>query len=83
MNTEAGNPDSEHPGPIHAGWNTSEFFENATAEDVAHCLGSGADVQARDKYGCSPLHFAARLGSPDAITALIAARALGRDERGV
>ena len=51
MNTEAGNPDPEHPGPIHANWNTSEFFERATAEDVKHHLASGADVQARDKYG--------------------------------
>ena len=84
MNTEAGNPDPEHPGPIHAGWNTSEFFERATAEDVAHCLASGADVEARDKYGFSPLHFAACRGSPDAIAALLAAGAdtNARDESG-
>ena len=75
MNTEAGNPDPEHPSPIHAGWNTSEFFERATAEDVAHCLASGADVQARDKYGYSPLHFAARCGSLDVVAAVLAAGA--------
>ena len=75
MNTEAGNPDPEHPGPIHADWNTSEFFERATAEDVAHCLESGADVQARDKYGYSPLHFAARRSSLEVVAALIAAGA--------
>ena len=27
MNTKAKNPDSEHPDPIHADWNTSEFFK--------------------------------------------------------
>ena len=31
------------------GWNTKEFFEIATAADVAGCLGSGADPSARTR----------------------------------
>ena len=53
--------------PDCADWNTYQFFEQATAADVAHCLSEGADPNARDENGYTPLH---RMG----------VRALGNDE---
>ncbi|MBC6443871.1 MAG: hypothetical protein GDA50_00340 [Alphaproteobacteria bacterium GM202ARS2] len=35
-----------------------EFMKRATPEDIKHQLDSGADVNARDKHGATPLHFA-------------------------
>ena len=41
-------------------WNTRAFFEKAAASDVAHCLaGFGAEVNARDFDGLTPLRWAA------------------------
>ena len=51
-------------GPDCGGWNTQAFFETAAAADVEICLDGGADVNARDEHGQTPLHFAFRL-SPD------------------
>lgn len=45
-------------------WNTTEFFDQATAADVARCLSQGADPNARNKHGSNPLHMAAS-GWPD------------------
>ena len=49
-----------------AGWNTKQFFSEATAEDVAACLNAGTSPSARMKsgkprlyYGFTPLHWAA------------------------
>ncbi len=41
------------------GWNTREFFERATANDVAACLASGADPNDRDEHGWTLLHRSA------------------------
>ena len=50
-------------------WNTLEFFEAATADDVMACLAMGADVQAwsddRDRY--TPLHRAAEVNTNPAV----------------
>ena len=57
-------------------WNTLEFFEGATADDVTACLATGADVHARDDYGFTALHRAAGVNaSPAVLEALLDAGA--------
>ena len=57
------------------GWNTAEFFETATVEDVRACLEAEADVNAQGERGRTPLHHAAWLSSPAVVEALLAAGA--------
>ena len=58
------------------GWNTEEFFETATVEEVTACLATGADVGARDDNLITPLHWAAWSSRSSAvIDVLIAAGA--------
>ncbi len=64
--------------PAQAGcddWNTWGFFEDAEGDLVRTCLAAGADHNARDDYGHTPLHRAAFSGRAEAIAALIAAGA--------
>ncbi len=42
------------------GWNTSVFFLSATLTEVVDCLKAGADVNAQNEGGYTPLHIAAR-----------------------
>ena len=57
-------------------WNTKEFFQTATVEQVTACLAAGADVHMRGEYGFTPLHFAAQFNeNPAVIEALLAAGA--------
>ena len=67
-----------------ANWNSWGFFEVAGAEDVRACLRAGADPDARDKKGRTPLHYAAVTGHAAAIAALLEAGAdlHARDEYG-
>ncbi len=60
-----------------ADWNSQEYFQAATVEDVAGCLTAGADPKTRDdKYGWTPLHRAAGLSeNPAVIVALLDAGA--------
>ena len=52
------------------------FFEKATLKMVLKNLGAGADANARDEWGFTPLHFAAAFNDdPDVITALVDAGA--------
>jgi hypothetical protein len=39
-------------------WNTIEFFDVATPEQIYSCIESGMDVNARDGEGITPLHYA-------------------------
>ena len=48
-------------------WNTIDFFEIATVAAVTAHLNSGADVNARDQCGYTPLHFAAAFNSNPAV----------------
>ena len=57
-------------------WNTEEYFQTATVENVTACLDAGADPKARDKYKWTPLHWAAMYNeNPMVIEALLAAGA--------
>ena len=49
------------------GWNTIDFFENATVAAVSASLDAGADVNAQDQSGYSPLHYAAAFNSNPAV----------------
>ena len=40
-------------------WNSLSFFEKASAADVKRCLLQGADPNARNEAGGTPLHWAA------------------------
>jgi len=68
-----------------AEWNTRGFFESATLEQLEGCLDAGAEVNARDGDGDTPLHNAARFNdNPAVITALLdaGAYAAARDDEG-
>ena len=56
-------------------WNTWRFFEQATAADAARCLSQGADPNARDKWGETPLDQAVAFDSPAVVKALLDAGA--------
>ena len=61
--------------PSCAGWNTSQFFEPASAEVVAACIAAGADPNMQDEDGITPLHHAASHENVAATKALITAGA--------
>lgn len=59
-----------------AKWNTQMFFERATVNYVVACLNAGADPNARNEIGTTPLHQAALFsGNVEIITALLNAGA--------
>ena len=65
-------------------WNSRDFFRTALAGDVRTCLRAGANPEARDEDGDTPLHNAAYNGHVGAIAALLEAGAdlEARDENG-
>ena len=66
-----------------ATWNTPAFFRGAGLADVARCLKS-KKADARNRYGRTPLHYAAQGEAPLLVTALVKAGAdpNARDSRG-
>ena len=56
-------------------WNTEAFFENATVAQITNCLEAGANIEARDKDGWTPLHLVTHSGTADKVQALIKAGA--------
>ena len=65
-------------------WNTGDFFNAIEISDVTRCLQAGADPNARDENGLTPLHFAARYGTTEAVPILLDAGAnpMARSLRG-
>ena len=66
--------------PVHAqvdcaDWNTSDFFKTSAVSDVTRCLQAGADLEARDRRGETPLHRAAIAGNAEVVTVLLEAGA--------
>ena len=64
--------------PVHAqvdcaDWNTPAFFINAEAADTTRCLQAGADLNAQDENGVTPLLLAAILGRAETLTLLLEA----------
>ena len=61
------------------GWNTRDtrnYFQFATVGDIENCLHTGADPNARDRNGSTPLHNAAQSNlNPAVIEALLEAGA--------
>ena len=53
------------------GWNTSEYFEMATVADVMECVAAGADPNARNESGETPLHVAAASNDNPAVIATL------------
>ncbi|MDE0528506.1 MAG: ankyrin repeat domain-containing protein [Truepera sp.] len=67
-------------------WNTPGFFEVATLEEVRGCLEAGAEVNAQDEHGHTPLHGAAEYSDNPAIVALLleaGAEVNAQDEEGI
>ena len=58
-----------------ADWNTGRFFETATASNIWRYLGAGADIEALDETGRTPLHGAASFGTNETVIALLDAGA--------
>ena len=57
-------------------WHTNGFFGTATVQDVAACIRSGVDLNARGNRDRTPLHIAAMFNDrPLVVTALVAAGA--------
>lgn len=68
-----------------ADWNTEKFFKRASAADVPRCLKAGANVDARNEDGLTPLHKAAASSkTPAVVDALLkgGANVNARDEGG-
>ncbi len=59
-----------------SGFNTEAFLATATAENVQACLDAGANLDAGNVLGETPLHNAARFGTPETILILLNAGAL-------
>ena len=55
-------------------WNTREFFERTTVQDVNACLEAGADPNARDVWKSTPLHWAAETNEDPAVIQALLAR---------
>ena len=54
---------------------SEEFWQSATSTEVQAELANGADIQARDWEGATPLHKAASNGNPEVVTVLVEAGA--------
>ena len=55
-------------------WNSADFFEKASSNDVVSCLSEGADPNARDEDGNRPLLWAV-MSKPEVVKALLDAGA--------
>ena len=60
-------------GPDCEEWNTKEYFQTATVEDVTACLDAGADPKVRDYDGDTPLNKAAGYNENPAVSEVLLA----------
>jgi len=71
-----GRAGAEAPGCDWTGW---AFWKGADPAQVAvqvdRCIAAGADLEARDEFGMTPLHWAALFGTPETVAALLDAGA--------
>ena len=57
-------------------WNSQSFFKEASSDDVGRCLSEGAEPNAQNTFGATPLHGAAALSdTPAVVKALLDAGA--------
>ena len=56
-------------------WADQAFWKQADLAQVDRCIAAGADLEARDENGETPLHHAVGGGTPEAVAALLAAGA--------
>ena len=54
-----------------ADWNSKEYFQAATVEDVSACLASGVGPKTVDEHGDTPLHWAAAFNKNPAVIATL------------
>lgn len=61
-----------------------DWVSNAAAAEYEAAVRSASDLNARDSHGMTPLHYAARYGTPAGVVALLerGAEVNARDERG-
>ena len=70
---DVGRAGAEAPG---CDWAEQVFWEQAQlAVQVDRCIAAGANIEALDKYGATPLHYAARYGTSEIVAALLDAGA--------
>ena len=63
-------------------WNTKEYFQTATVENVTACLDAGADPLARDYDGDTPLNKAAGYNENPAVSEVLLAAGAKLEARG-
>ena len=56
-------------------WNTQAFFNAVKPSDITRCLQAGAQLEERDQYGWTPLHWAASCEDVEPVMALLEAGA--------
>ena len=52
-------------------WNRSTFFKYAAKDDISRCLKERADPNARNRYGETPLHLAAKFSEKPGVVAVL------------
>ena len=65
-----------------ADWNTAQFFREARAHDVTHCIAAGSDPNLRGDAGHTPLHSAVASSTDPAVVARLLDAGADLESRG-